>query len=330
MIPAALARSELDPEWDGSIARTEDYQRAQTQGLIVNPDTGLREAGSSRRVVHCSETLLVENSAVSAAELGPSGYESRYQVVLPYFGLFEYHVGQRSCQVDTACSLFVTRDREYHDVHPVAGIGHAGIVISLSEDLVDELANEPRAGSAFVEMVRPATQRLKLLTHHALRVFDTNAEHLFVQEWALISLMEAFCSRPKGRARRSGAVERAKLLLHSSGCERLSLEEIAREVGFSPAYLTSEFTRSEGIPLYRYHLNLRMNRALVELPHCDDITRLALDLGFNSHSHFTLTFRRHFGVTPSEYRHGKTVDRSLALQAIKASRGFFANMRRAG
>jgi AraC-like DNA-binding protein len=33
-----------------------------------------------------------------------------------------------------------------------------------------------------------------------------------------------------------------------------------------------------------------------------DLTRLALDLGYSSHSHFTDAFRRSFGVTPSTAR----------------------------
>jgi AraC-like DNA-binding protein len=47
---------------------------------------------------------------------------------------------------------------------------------------------------------------------------------------------------------------------------------------------------------------LRLARALVELPYSTDITSLALDLGFSSHSHFTLAFRSAFGCTPSEFR----------------------------
>jgi len=49
---------------------------------------------------------------------------------------------------------------------------------------------------------------------------------------------------------------------------------------------------------------------LIDLPSADDLTSLALDLGFSSHSHFTLAFRRAFGCTPSQFRsttrHGRT------------------------
>jgi AraC-like DNA-binding protein len=58
----------------------------------------------------------------------------------------------------------------------------------------------------------------------------------------------------------------------------------------------------EGVPLHGYLTQLRLARALVELPHASDLTTLALDLGFSSHSHFTAVFRAAFGCTPSQFR----------------------------
>jgi AraC-like DNA-binding protein len=80
------------------------------------------------------------------------------------------------------------------------------------------------------------------------------------------------------------------------------LGEIAGEVGVSTTYLAQVFSEQEGIPLYRYHLQLRLARALDLLPKREDLTGLALDLGFSSHSHFTSAFRRHYGISPSEFR----------------------------
>ncbi len=58
------------------------------------------------------------------------------------------------------------------------------------------------------------------------------------------------------------------------------------------------------MPLHRYLTQLRLSRALSELPHADDLTELALELGFSSHSHFSARFRQAFGLTPSEFRRG--------------------------
>jgi len=96
-------------------------------------------------------------------------------------------------------------------------------------------------------------------------------------------------------------VAKVKELLATTG-ELLSLSQIANAIGASPAYLTDLFHRIEGMPIYRYQTRLRLARALGQLPHAEDITQLALDLGFSSHSHFSSTFRSTFGVTPSNYR----------------------------
>ena len=83
-------------------------------------------------------------------------------------------------------------------------------------------------------------------------------------------------------------------------CPPLLVPQVA--AGASPAYLTDLFTRVEGISLHQYLTQLRLAHALVELPHTDDLTALALDLGFSSHSHFSYAFRRGFGCTPSQFR----------------------------
>jgi AraC-like DNA-binding protein len=70
------------------------------------------------------------------------------------------------------------------------------------------------------------------------------------------------------------------------------------------------------VPLQRYVTQLRLARALIELPDSDDLTALALDLGFSSHSHFTLAFRRAFGCTPSRFR--KTIRNGKRAAATAA------------
>jgi len=97
-------------------------------------------------------------------------------------------------------------------------------------------------------------------------------------------------------------IRRAKRFVEARQADRILLADIARAVGASPAYLTNLFRRCEGVPLHRYLTRLRLERALVALPLTDDLTMLALEVGFSSHSHFTAAFRRLFGCSPSQYR----------------------------
>jgi AraC-like DNA-binding protein len=56
------------------------------------------------------------------------------------------------------------------------------------------------------------------------------------------------------------------------------------------------------MPLYRYHLRLRLARALDLLPEREDLSGLAQDLGFSSHSHFSAAFKQVYGLTPAQFR----------------------------
>jgi AraC-like DNA-binding protein len=97
-------------------------------------------------------------------------------------------------------------------------------------------------------------------------------------------------------------IRRTKEFLEATLSSSIQLTDISRAVGASPAYLTDLFSRFEGVPLHQYLTQLRLARALVDLPKTNDLTALALDLGFSSHSHFSFVFRRAFGCTPSEFR----------------------------
>jgi AraC family transcriptional regulator len=109
-------------------------------------------------------------------------------------------------------------------------------------------------------------------------------------------------ARGRARSTERALVKRTLHYIASHIGRRVALAEIGRAVGASPAYLTEAFRKAIGTSLYRYQVNLRLARARDLLSGYDDLARLALDLGFSSHSHFTTAFRRLYGRTPAELR----------------------------
>jgi AraC family transcriptional regulator len=97
-------------------------------------------------------------------------------------------------------------------------------------------------------------------------------------------------------------IRRAKDFLAQTPQMRAGLSQAARAVGTSPSTLALAFRTLERVSFYRYALNLRLARAAALLPTYDDLSRLATDLGFASHSHFSTAFHRWAGLTPSAYR----------------------------
>jgi AraC-like DNA-binding protein len=94
-------------------------------------------------------------------------------------------------------------------------------------------------------------------------------------------------------------VAKARKYLSNHLDERVGLNQIAAAIGASPAYLAQTFRVVEGVSLYRYALRMRLMRALELLPQYDDLSGLALDVGFSNHSHFTTAFRQSFGYAPA-------------------------------
>ena len=83
----------------------------------------------------------------------------------------------------------------------------------------------------------------------------------------------------------------------------VDLRAIAREAALSPYYFARQFTAYVGVPPYRYLIGLRIDRAQQLLRETElTVTQICHRVGFNTLSHFTTTFRRHTGVSPSAYR----------------------------
>jgi AraC-like DNA-binding protein len=84
---------------------------------------------------------------------------------------------------------------------------------------------------------------------------------------------------------------------------RLTLRAIARAVQCSVFHLCRSFRRATGLTLHDYRDEVRLRLALERLEQGErDLTRLALELGYSSHSHFTAAFHRSFGMPPSTAR----------------------------
>jgi AraC-like DNA-binding protein len=231
-------------------------------------------------------------------------------LVFPYRGLFMRHVGGTQSVADANHVLLFNGGQGYQVSHPASG-GDACLSLSIAQPLLRELAPaallQPRDEPVFRGQslrIDERAQVLVALLRHSLR--HGSIEALEAESLALTLVCRSLGPRtahaPGATRARQRLVDRAKLLLASDLTRRWTLAEIAAEVGGSPVYLTQAFQQVEGLPLYRYHLRLRLARALDRIADCEDVAALALDLGFSSHSHFSAAFRQAYGRTPSEFR----------------------------
>jgi AraC family transcriptional regulator len=87
--------------------------------------------------------------------------------------------------------------------------------------------------------------------------------------------------------------------------EELRLAELAQVAGISPYYFCREFKKAMGITPNGYIVQQRIDRAKALLQNTSmSITEIGAQLLFQTPSHFTATFRRLVGLTPSVFRLG--------------------------
>jgi len=98
-------------------------------------------------------------------------------------------------------------------------------------------------------------------------------------------------------------LQQARDHLHARFTERLTLAELARDVGVHPVHLAQVFHKSYQCTVGDYVRQLRIEYACHELAASETpIIQIALAAGFCDQSHFSRTFKRLVGVAPSQYR----------------------------
>jgi AraC family transcriptional regulator len=158
--------------------------------------------------------------------------------------------------------------------------------------------------------VAPASERAYLLQRrlHSALSGGARLDPLHVEEMLLniadAAVREAMRVRRFDRRRvRVDAVEEVKASIAFDPTSNESLRSLAARVTCSPFQLCRDFRKVTGNTITAYRHSLRLRLAL-EMLHDNrvDVTRIALDLGYSSHSHFTRFFRRTFGITPTAFR----------------------------
>jgi AraC family transcriptional regulator len=290
-----------------SFTATKTERSPQPLPALCDPSGGL---DGSRTSLLKSAIALVED--VRGLRLprsqGPEGFSSAFQVCLPYQGLFIWHVGDDEVVGNANQVLFVSGGESYRLSQPL-GDPYAELIVTPNLDVLTEIAgtseSQLRSLPLFRRRSRRAdpdlqSQQARLLHSTANGRADVAAEEMVIDLLRSALGAEPGIPEPSGPTRR--LIRRAKEFVESRLSTALRLRDVAGAVGASPAYLTDVFRRVEGVPLHKYITQLRLARALVELPHTDDLTTLAFDLGFSSHSHFSAAFRRAFACTPSQFR----------------------------
>lgn len=133
---------------------------------------------------------------------------------------------------------------------------------------------------------------------------DARASELFAE--TLIEQLVILALRTKDRntqAISSKVIRDALIYIHYNFKKDFKVEEVAKHIGYSANYFSTQFKKETGIAFQRYLCDLRLDFAKKLLRFSElSITEICLESGFNTLAHFSKTFKQKFGMSPEQWR----------------------------
>jgi AraC family transcriptional regulator len=250
-------------------------------------------------------------------------------VVLPFSGLFSKHDAPGRHVIGTPShAVFIAADTPYRIGFP-GGIGDRALIFRFGEALAPEELDPHDVGTALASHgLLPANAMMlrnllwARLERSAADEFEVEALGLDLLSMSLASMRTRSSRlRRSALAQRMRAVERVKEAVALAPADKWTVAKLAKVANLSPFHLCHVFRLMVGTSLYDYVLRERLAHTLdAVLDRGSDLTAIALDAGFASHSHFTARFRNFFGCTPAAVRRIATAEHLAELRKIVTAR----------
>jgi AraC family transcriptional regulator len=280
-----------------------------------------------RKVLLESKTLQIGlfESRPSSDACGDVERQSLNAIVLPFAGLFAKHEAPgRHVTGTPSHAIYFAANAPYRISFPGA-IGDRAITLRFADALAPEQTCD---GAAAAQGLLPAkAMMLRNLLWTRLEKgeaddFEAEALGLDLLNMSLASVRSGKLPvRASAQARRRRALERVKEAVASAPSNKWNVADLADLANLSPFHLCHVFRDMVGTSIYEYVLHERLAQSLDAVLDCgDDLTAIALDAGFASHSHFTARFRSFFGCTPAALRRVASSAQVAELRKILTAR----------
>ncbi|WP_394835982.1 AraC family transcriptional regulator [Pendulispora rubella] len=146
----------------------------------------------------------------------------------------------------------------------------------------------------------PRATRLAFAMHDALLGSASALETQVLVAEALAEVL-ATCTETRTAPEVPRTISRVRELLHDTFAEKISLDELAAQVGINKYQLVRAFRAEMGIPPYEYLTQIRIARAQELLAAGWSAARVAQGVGLYDESQLHRHFRRIIGISPGRY-----------------------------
>ncbi len=105
----------------------------------------------------------------------------------------------------------------------------------------------------------------------------------------------------------NGVIAKAKAYINANFHKEISLDDVSREVDISPYYFSKIFKEETGENFIEYVTSVRMEKAKELLEQSAlSMKEICAQVGYSDPNYFSRTFKKNVGVTPTEYKEGKS------------------------
>lgn len=195
-----------------------------------------------------------------------------------------------------------TRMQGFHSLrHLDLHFDHDSLARRLGDDFDDTVLERPR--------FLLSEQRLIALAE--LIAAECGADeplHDLYGDGLTLALLLAVLQLPPAASRIRGRLAQWQLRrvtdFMTENCVRnIRIEELADLTGLSQSYFSHAFKASTGLPPHQWQMKARIDRVKTLLRNRSlSLTEIAAETGFSDPAHFTRTFRRQTGASPSAWR----------------------------
>lgn len=185
-------------------------------------------------------------------------------------------------------------------------------------DVFTTLGQQTYVKSHLYEVFLYITNAFMYITHrqsHSIRLIDRSAIDVMLNEtilssveqlrtWSLnlLQQLEKVLSSHEEHTK-SYISRRVQEIVNSDLAKATSVKVIADRVYLHPVYLSKIYKAETGESLGDYIIRMRLERASYMLKHTNKkIYEITSELGYQNPQYFSKVFRKHFGLTPNEYR----------------------------
>ena len=232
-----------------------------------------------------------------------------YEMVLVVSGNAVEHVNESEYFVSDGSLVLVTPD-DFHQVTHTENYLVHHIMFSeeiLGEELLIKLITKGHDMNMIVKLDDEDFKSAKLLFELLARELKEKKNGYIQNVYGILNILVSTVLRYRftksENMNKYNSVGRALEYIKCNFTKPLTLSEVAKEVNLEPNYFSSIFSKKLNTNFKNYVNEVRLNHALRELRSSDKtIVEICYSSGYGSISNFNRMFKKHYGMTPKEYR----------------------------